>query len=303
MPAGHPVRSPASDAALARAWPAAARDSARFPERLIPAFVLAAATILFLTRPEIKTVAAPLPFLAALIVFGLPHGAADGTLLLRSVDRGRAILLAAAYLAILVAAVVALLWRPAWTILSFLGLAVFHFGSADAEELAGGREPPRWLTASWAIGRGGLIVGLPFAVNPAGAWTPFARLSEMVTGQAASIPVSALAAAGATVGVVALAGLLIATAGPSRLDSPRPDPWDLGETALDTRYGSAIQLEKVLWHEPRGAQGGYTVSHSVYAQHATRLGPAEEDSASESEHPRRSETTPTPVLRPGGPAL
>ena len=148
-------------------------------ERWLPSLGLAAALLMSLASPTLATTLAPWPFLVAAVALGLPHGAADGVVLLRDLSwRGR-LWRIAGYAVLMVLAALALVKFPAFTLLGFLALSWWHFGAADGESLSG-VETPAWISRAWGFGRGGLAVSVPFAADPAAAWAPFARLAALL---------------------------------------------------------------------------------------------------------------------------
>lgn len=190
-----------------REEPVGSRSSVqRLPaERVLPSAVLATSAGLFAFFPEARLPAAPLPFLLALVFLGLPHGAADGALLLTR-GRQQAVRASVAYLAVIAATVLLLVVAPTWSLLAFLALAAWHFGSADAAE----RRLRGELANLWAIGRGGIAISVPFAVWPAEAWAPFSRMTELLGIGSAGLDLQAVAIVGAVGAVAATACCCVA---------------------------------------------------------------------------------------------
>lgn len=131
------------------------------------------------------------PWLLALLVFGMPHGAADWKV--HQADRRRrgkeaGLRSFVPYLLWMLGATLALHFLPLLTIAAFFVLTAVHFGMADATHALGAKRIPRpaqtaadtapawaWWAVAWS--RGGLVLALPFAADPALAWWPFALLS------------------------------------------------------------------------------------------------------------------------------
>lgn len=108
---------------------------------------------------------AALPWIVAIVVVGLPHGAAD-LALARRAWRGRGLVLPGAlYLASMAAVAACYAWRPTRVLAGFALLAGWHFGLAHAE--SDGVHPPRWserfIAATW---RGALVVAVPLVAWP-----------------------------------------------------------------------------------------------------------------------------------------
>jgi len=122
-----------------------------------------------------------LPWLIALAVLGMPHGAMDW-LIIRKIDReqGRSASLSVLtqYSLMMVAGGLLLAFAPVITCVLFLVLTAIHWGAADLhayQPLQSVREKGNWWMMATA--RGGLIIATPFALQPHLAWQPFASLS------------------------------------------------------------------------------------------------------------------------------
>lgn len=116
------------------------------------------------------------PWLLSIPLFGLPHGACDHLVAARIGGRrqtGRAL---AGFLLLYLsgAGVVMLLWisSPHVALGLFLGLAAWHWGSADA--VAFGEGPAGFGLRS--VGRGLLVVAAPLAFHPGTSWDALSRL-------------------------------------------------------------------------------------------------------------------------------
>jgi len=191
-------------------------------ERWLPSLGLAAASLVCLASPALAAGLAPWPFLLAAVVLGLPHGAADGTVLLRGLPWPRRLSRIAGYLALMALATAALLRFPTAALLGFLALSWWHFGAADGAGLATDRAPV-WLRRAWSFGRGGLAVAVPFAADPTAAWAPFARLAELL-GTAALVDVAWLGRTGTAAAAATLLALALSATAP-RAVRPRAPEW------------------------------------------------------------------------------
>ena len=124
--------------------------------------------------------------LAASVLFcGLPHGAGDWWVMrLAAGRRWRGTTRVGMVAGYVLAALLTLgVWRarPAWALVGFLALTVWHFGSADASVLLPAARP--WRDASWwwfGVGRGLLVICTPLVFRPvesAAILLPFAALA------------------------------------------------------------------------------------------------------------------------------
>jgi Brp/Blh family beta-carotene 15,15'-monooxygenase len=190
-------------------------------ERWLPAAALSLALLLPLFSPSPDALAA-WPFLISLVLFGLPHGAADGLLLFRSRHGSERASLALRYLGLLLLAGAILAVAPAAAVILFLALSMLHFGGADAAHDLPRRASDR-SRRLWAVARGGLLVGLPFALYPDAAWAPFGRLTSTL-GSVASLGSPALRVGGLAVVLAALGSLLLYLRS-ARDDGPRAEAW------------------------------------------------------------------------------
>jgi len=109
---------------------------------------------------------------AAVVVFGLPHGALDLNLVRGATQKSRAPLAAVIILYLAAAAAVLALWiiTPVWALAAFLAIAVIHFGLGDTEDLQG---PQR---ATEVVARGGFAGIAPMAFHPSATRELFALL-------------------------------------------------------------------------------------------------------------------------------
>lgn len=144
--------------------------------------VLGAAAAVAAIDPALTRSLAPWPFVVALVVVGMPHGAADWEVAARLTGRRgflRRMMGFAPYVALMLSCAAAVALAPAPATMAFLALTVVHFGMEDADAVHADREG---RTARWslALGRGLLLVCTAFAAHPTEAWAPFASIGEAV---------------------------------------------------------------------------------------------------------------------------
>ena len=192
-----------------------------FPRRWwvwLPPLILAAATAGELIAPGLSKRFASLPFLASLLIFGMPHGAIDLWVLKQlGSHRWRTAIgwPLAIYTAGGVATLVLLLSLPRATLIAFLFLAAVHWGRADVWEvqdvvadMGGGdkgesdegesdegesdegesdegdeRPPPSLWSWIAAVGRGGILLATPLHFQTAATIAIFDRLLTLIGGQ------------------------------------------------------------------------------------------------------------------------
>lgn len=122
-----------------------------------------------------------LPWLIALAVLGMPHGAMDWLIILkirREEGRGSALSVLTRYSLMMISGGLMLAFAPVITCFGFLILTAIHWGAADMhayQPLQSVRDKGVWWMLATA--RGGLIIATPFAFQPEGAWQPFAALA------------------------------------------------------------------------------------------------------------------------------
>jgi len=174
--------------------------------------VLVVALIAEGLRPGFSEQNRAVPFLVSVIVFGLPHGAADLMLLRTHLRRRKRGLLAwrfGVYLLIMSISAALILSAPVWSLLGFLLLSAWHFGVSDIHDLRllGFRETSPVRLRLRALSRGFLIVSLPLALSPvesAGVANQFLSLLGQ-SGIGATLPEEPLLAARG-IGILALTG-------------------------------------------------------------------------------------------------
>lgn len=169
---------------------APAAEAGRFlcGPRAVPWIMLTTAATLGAVAPAFTATAAPWPFVAALLAFGMPHGAADWAVAGRlSGRRGflPRLLGFGGYLLLMAASLAALALQPGIAALLFLLLTVFHFGMADATAV-GADDDGRVARWGLVFGRGLLLLATAFAAHPAEAWAPFARIGDALSPWAAT---------------------------------------------------------------------------------------------------------------------
>ncbi|MFM1830975.1 MAG: hypothetical protein RLZZ558_1315 [Planctomycetota bacterium] len=151
--------------------------------RPLPWCVLGTAALLGWFLPDFTASAAAWPFMIALLVFGMPHGAADWVVAARLGGRSTVASRLAGfsgYLLMMAGCTAFLMWQPAIATLLFLLLTVFHFGMADATSVHADRDGPaaRWCLV---VGRGLLLLSTAFATHPVAAWAPFAEIGAAMS--------------------------------------------------------------------------------------------------------------------------
>ena len=165
--------------------PAATGRVSWFGARTVPWTMLGLACTVSFLAPDLTERLAPWPFVIALVVFGMPHGAADWTVAARLFGRTgffTRLIGFSGYLLLMAGSLALLAWQPGITSLLFLLLTVFHFGMTDAESVRANDDGPvaRWTLV---LARGFLLLSCVFAADPARAWAPFERI-------AASMPIA-----------------------------------------------------------------------------------------------------------------
>lgn len=144
-------------------------------QRRHTAFVVALLATALALSPFLPSIplAAQLTLLAAaVVVFGLPHGALDLNLVRGATGGSWAALAAAGGIYLLSAAAVLAVWilAPVAALLGFLLIAVVHFGLGDTEDLDG---PQRAIEV---VARGGFAGVAPLVFHPAATRDLFALL-------------------------------------------------------------------------------------------------------------------------------
>lgn len=205
-PAGHRPRPDRSRrAAPPAAW--AYRGATRLSAGLLTILLLAA-----LVAPDAVRTAAPW-LLVAGIVAGVPHGAVDHLVPLWTARRPAAALaVAAAYLLTVVAVVAVLLRWPGPTLLAFLVLSGWHFGTGEAEFAAerDGTGPSRAARWSAVSGVGLPVVAVAVLGDPTRTGDVLAALH--IGGWPLDSPVLRTAVvAAAVLGVLAAVGIAVRT--------------------------------------------------------------------------------------------
>lgn len=148
--------------------------------RALPWAMLMIGCAIGIIAPEITKRFAAWPFVLALLIFGMPHGAADWVVQARLAGEkifARQLVGFADYFGLMLASTLFLVWQPGVFALFFFGLTIFHFGMADATAL---RVDANGAFAHWSfvLGRGLLIMATVFAMHPLSAWAPFAQIAD-----------------------------------------------------------------------------------------------------------------------------
>ncbi len=125
----------------------------------------------------------------SLVVVGMPHGAYDLAVFLRtSRSKSHAALRFGGYTLVMVACIAALMLFPVPTAVAFLLLAAHHFGLGDSvwtrnRPLRAEPSPARRvLRHAAATGRGVAVIFAPFVFSPLAAWSPFGTIAGLVAG-------------------------------------------------------------------------------------------------------------------------
>lgn len=158
------------------------------------------------------------PWVIALLVAGMAHGAYDIAVIRRqSRSKARRLLVVGVYSAIMLATA-ALLWlAPALCIVAFLMLSAHHFGVSDSPSTRG-RSDLSLVDHLAGLSHGILVLGAPFAFQPALAWIPFEAVAHWVAAAPVAFPSPQLTSAVASVSMVFAALMLIRLRGRSMRD-------------------------------------------------------------------------------------
>ncbi|MEM9883788.1 MAG: Brp/Blh family beta-carotene 15,15'-dioxygenase [Planctomycetota bacterium] len=178
-----------------------------------PTTVCVAATALVFLFPGVAERLIAWPWLVALFVIGMPHGALDYVVhqrLRASSGQRTGPATFAGYLAVMGVSALVLWAAPLAAVLLFFGLTAWHFGLADVLHAAGDRADDatqrRTATHALAVCRGGLVLSVPFAAVSGAAWEPFATLGAPAM-DAGAAQVAAIVAASVT--AILLLGLVV----------------------------------------------------------------------------------------------
>ena len=182
--------------------------------RVAPLAVLVtAAAAAFLLGPAWSERVAAAPWLIALVVVGLPHGAADLAVSRRLCGWPATLRLFAVYAALMAAVMLAFAVAPRPQVVLFAALSIWHFGLSHAH----GQSPPvpagwPWLALA-AVARGASVLGVPLAVWPAETSAIVSDLVGLVSGAAAGMPLAFAPETVRATGVCLTAAGLTALAG------------------------------------------------------------------------------------------
>ena len=235
----------------------------RFAElafRRLPLACLAAAAVAGgMLGPRWSARAAPLPWLVALAVVGLAHGATDLAVSKRCCPIRAIRRTWAAYAAAMAAVVLAYGIAPVTTIVSFVLLSAWHFGHAATEVGRTDRDEAPWQPLCSAMARGGIMLGVPLAGWPE-ATSCVATTLLRLTGHealAAAHPFPSAAVRGFGLVLVAVAAVGIAveciTAG-RVADNDRRSARALTESAVIASLGLttdplfSVGMSFLVWH-------------------------------------------------------
>lgn len=147
-------------------------------QRALPWILLSGGLVVGLLDHRATATWAVAPFLASLVLFGMPHGAMDWVVNNRLNGlHGIATQLRGftGYLVWMAISIAALVLAPFATIAAFMALTIVHFGTADLIA-TGNAFGPRWRRGAFIASRGLLVLGPAFGFHTAAAWYPFGLL-------------------------------------------------------------------------------------------------------------------------------
>ena len=161
MPQGIHVKAKPCCSGARRALSAETTWFTLFPLSVIGALAAAG----FLCGKEALQPLETVPWLLALVAVGLPHGAADLTLLRKTHGDTIARRFFGIYVGGMFAVLTSLVLAPVLTLAGFLLVSLWHFGHAEEPWADGSASLPMQICAGLA--RGGLVVGMALAASPA----------------------------------------------------------------------------------------------------------------------------------------
>lgn len=176
--------------------------------RLVPlGILLATAAVAGGSGPEWSARYASAPWLVALVLVGLPHGAADLAVLARLRGPRAAVRLFAAATLLSGAALGLLVIAPRLALAAFVLVTIWHFGTAHAR----GRSPPppAGSLVLQAVARGGGVLGLPLAVWPAETAAVADRIIAIAAGPGPPVAPALIRKVGCTIVAAAVAAVVI----------------------------------------------------------------------------------------------
>lgn len=227
--------------------------------RLPLACLAAAAATGVVLGPGWSARAAAIPWLMALAVVGLAHGATDLAVSRSLCTAARLPRIWATYAATMATVATAYAIAPIGVLVLFTLLSTWHFGHASAEADGPERESCRWSVRVRAFARGGWMLGVPLAAWPEATAAVAADLLRL-TGQGghAALPArGVMIVRGLGVALVATAAGAVASewaAVGRRRDGPRRRARLFGEVAAITAIGGATEplfsvgLTFLVWH-------------------------------------------------------
>ncbi len=119
-----------------------------------------------------------LPWLIAIFFVGMPHGAAD-LAVLQSKKEGRKVWEAFLfYVVSMIGVFTVFIFTPAMSLIGFIILSLWHFGSAENTKPSGSGISYEHLLLSFA--KGGIVIGMPLAVWPAATSSVATELITLV---------------------------------------------------------------------------------------------------------------------------
>jgi Brp/Blh family beta-carotene 15,15'-monooxygenase len=216
------------------AWRALSTETTWFT--LIPLSVIGALTAAgFLCGKETLHFLETVPWLLALVAVGLPHGAADLTLLRNTHGDTIARRFFGIYVGGMIAVLASLVLVPVLTLAGFLLASLWHFGHAEATPAGTAGSLPMRICASLA--RGGLVVGMALAASPeatAAVANELLQLLAPVRTLLALLPTTPAALLPKDISVFGLGLLAMSACG-----------W-VGELAFDLTPPSRLRLQRSL---------------------------------------------------------
>lgn len=154
--------------------------------QLVPLFFLNAGSLLSVRAPVGEWV-----WCLGLLFAGMPHGAYD-LAAIRKTSRGpgQAFRCFAIYTAVMILCCVGLLLLPTATVVAFLLLAAYHFGTSDSVWTRG-RARFNAVDHLAGLGRGLVVITAPFFFNPQASWRPFAEIAHAAGASSTLLPENA----------------------------------------------------------------------------------------------------------------
>jgi Brp/Blh family beta-carotene 15,15'-monooxygenase len=235
-------------------------DASRFREvafRRLPLAVMATAVIAgAVFGSHWSVVLAPLPWIVALAVVGLPHGGADFAVSHRAWQGRPLALVWLAYGAAMAAVLAGFVAAPVAMIVAFTVFSCWHFGTAHLDTESG--DAAGHTRPAAALLRGCLVLAVPLAVWPEATAAVAIDLAALAVGPRAAtelVPAAAVRATGLGLAAVSVAAALAEAVMATRSPSSR---WSrvkvLGDLAVIACLGCftdplfSVGLYFLAWH-------------------------------------------------------